>query len=876
MTDYKIIVPRALGGDAAALDELYKSTSRAVYFTCLCLLKNEQDAEDLSQNTYITAFAKLKTLENPERFEPWIKRVAANLCKDFLYKKGVHPSEPLDEEVFEDVDEGFLPEEYAEQSEKREIVMKIMRENLSDVLYQTVIMFYFDEMTIAEIAEEMNCPEGTVKYRLNAARAKIKKGVLDYEKKSGDKLYAVVGVPFLALLLSKQAEAASVPALNIMSVITQSAPYVPDSTAVDPNFTNSAANTARRIGGKMFGTLKAKIIAGACATAIVGGGVTAGVIIANKNADNPNSPAYSSTSKPGVNTSGSSGGSGIDYSQSRFWFARQTWDEPPRRTFEGGVLGDKRDISEVDLHKIDSLSAPFYAYKVLDESKEYVSGTFEDVFNSQWIIEPGEHVGIDTQHHASGTPAPPYDGLGVITVFNFDDEPRTTGYCLEHNWWNNHQNKEYPPDETRTLGLDHELMDTGPLPKESAMLDAIKAKFGTPHYIRYGSIHEDDRGLDPKTQLFKEVEREFDPKFDGLSNGLVAANYDMIYDYGNILMIIAVKEQLVGENTRNDVYYVEFWPRECWEHRKDIEPFYGGENDSEQMFSPYEGEYTEPPEPVSVVPSTEGDSPFWFAQQVWNEAPRKTFEGGILADNRKTLDLREIDGLSAPYFSSILYSTDKTSDKFSDIWYNPREVDTYDIIEVETRVADDTYDGLGMIQIFNFDNIPHPIEDCLENGWWKTSPAVSGAFLYETTALGLDSSLSRNGEEYVYEEDLINAIIKKFGTPHYICYPWRYNGSENPDRRAAMYEDMELVLNPVAGAEIHFIQYQFVYELENDVVMTVTISENRNGDNRITLNVDYVEFWSGACWENRNTVMNMDLTLDDPWDEIELFTVYEP
>ncbi|MDE6732885.1 MAG: sigma-70 family RNA polymerase sigma factor [Oscillospiraceae bacterium] len=281
MTDYKSIVPRALDGDAAAFDELYRSTCRAVYFTCVSLLKNAQDAEDMTQNTYITAFAKLKTLENPERFEPWIKRIAANLCKDFLIKKGAHPSEPLDEETFEEVDENFLPEEYAEASEKREIVMKIMRETLSDTLYRTVILFYFDELTIAEIAEEMDCPVGTVKYRLNAARAKIKKGVLDYEKKSGDKLYALVGVPFLALLLSRQAEAASVPVLDIMSVITQNSPYVPDSTAVDPNFANSAANTARRIGGKMFGTLKAKIIAGACAAAILGGGVTAGVIIAN-------------------------------------------------------------------------------------------------------------------------------------------------------------------------------------------------------------------------------------------------------------------------------------------------------------------------------------------------------------------------------------------------------------------------------------------------------------------------------------------------------------------------------------------------------------------------------------------------------------------
>lgn len=1143
MTDYKNIVPKAQGGDPKALDELYGSTCRAVYFTCLSLLKNEQDAEDLMQNTYITAFKKLQTLEQPEKFELWIKRVAANRCKDFLYKKGTHPSEPLDEEGFDGVDENFLPDEYVINAEKRAIVMKIMREQLSDVLYQTVIMFYFDEMSVATIAGEMNCPEGTVKYRLNAARAKIKRGVLDYEKKNDDKLYAFGGLPFLTRLLAEEANSVDVPALDVMSVITQNSPYVPDSTAVDPNFT---ANTAARIGGKMLGTLKAKIIAAAAAVAVVGGGTTAAILIANSVGSNYTSdPESYASSKPHGNES-NNGGSGIDYGKSRFWFARQTWDEPPRTTFEGGVLADKRDIHDVDLRKIDGISAPFYAYKVLDESKEYVSGTFEDVLNSQWIIEPGKHVGIDTQQHSSDVPAPLYDGLGVITVFNFDDEPRTTAYCLEHNWWNNHQNREYPPDETRALGLDHELRDTGPAPKEYEMLDAIKAKFGTPHYIRYGSIHEDDQGLDPKTQLFKEVEREFDPTY----GGLVATYYDMIYDYGDILMIITVKEQIIGTNNKNDVYYVEFWPRECWEHRTDIEPFYGGENDSEQMYSPYEGA------PVDSGSDNDTDKQqFWFAKQTWTEAPRTEFEGGILADNRKTFDLRDIDELSAPFFSSILYSDDKTTDKFSDVWYNPHEIAPYDYVEVETRAADvedphspydgigfidiinfDTeealsvedclekgwwktyagekgflyetvtlglddslrddgdmpyedklmdaviakfgtpdyvrysgyseaetdeerrraiydkmaevndpqyddqyimlsydliyelgndvimsvvvweqrnpkgefvlnldyvefwgsgcwenrfefgdkedndreeislfplfngngsenqsdspfwiarqtwteaprktfeggilrdnrktlnlldiddlsapfftglaptdnwitdkfsdiwyndvdissiyfneintqyvgygkeplpYDGIGTIQIYNFDNIPHLVEDCLENGWWKTAVTDDRAYMYETVALGLDSSLSRNNENYVYEEELVNAVIKKFGTPHYIYYPWVYNGSKNPDRRAAMYEDMESILNPVSGNEIHFIQYQFVYELENDLVMTVYISENRNSDDRITLNVDYVEFWSGACWENRHTVANMDFEMD----EIELFKVYEP
>lgn len=867
MTDYKNIVPKAQGGDLKALDELYSSTSRAVYFTCLSLLKNEQDAEDLMQNTYITAFKKLKTLEQPEKFEPWIKRIAANLCKDFLIKKGAHPSEPLDEESPDQVDENFLPDEYAEAAEKRGIVMRIMRENLSDVLYQTVIMFYFDEMSVAAIAEEMNCPEGTVKYRLNAARAKIKKGVLDYEKKSGGKLYAFAGLPgsvFLARLLAEEAKAASLPALDIISVIIQNSPYVPDSAAVDPNFT---ANTVTRLGGKMLGTLKAKIIAGAVAAAVVaGGGVTAAVVIANNSADSGES-SYTSQSGSGsdpANVSNSNALDGIDLSKSRFWFARQTWDEPPRMTFEGGILGDNRDITEIDLHNIDELSAPFYSYRVLDEANEYVSATFADCFNSEWIIEPGKHVGIDTQYHASGTPAPLYDGLGVITVFNFDDEPRTTGYCLEHNWWNNHQNGEYPPDETRVLGLDHELRETGAGRKEYALLDAVKEKFGTPHYIRFGSLHEDEQGLDPKTALFNEVKREFDTSYEGI----VAAFYDMIYDYGDILMVISVHEQIVGTNNINDLKWAEFWTRECWEHRTEIEAFYGGENDNEKMYSPYEGTESAPPAPGNSSSEPEqSDSPFWFARQTWNEPPHSEFEGGILRDNRKTLDLREIDGLSAPFFSSILYSGDKTTDKFSDIWYNPHDIAPYDYVEIETRVDED-YDGIGMIRIYNFDSIEHSVEDCLENGWWKTA-ADDRSFLYETVTLGLDETLHGSGDA-PHEDALLDSVIAKFGTPHYVRYLGYIEGvtSENPAR--AIYDEMAKVNDPQYDDQNISVAYDLVYELPGDIVMTVAVWEQRRSSNEFILNVDYATLWSGSCWEMRSEVTAMDLD----WEEIALFKVY--
>ena len=67
----------------------------------------------------------------------------------------------------EPVDEDFLPDEYAIDAEKRQIVMDIVKKTLSEKQYQTVIMFYFDEMNISDIAKAMGVPEGTIKSRLN-------------------------------------------------------------------------------------------------------------------------------------------------------------------------------------------------------------------------------------------------------------------------------------------------------------------------------------------------------------------------------------------------------------------------------------------------------------------------------------------------------------------------------------------------------------------------------------------------------------------------------------------------------------------------------------------------------------------------------------
>ena len=92
-----------------------------------------------------------------------------------------------------------------------------MQNTLSQVQYRAVFMYYFDEMSITEIAEVEDCPAGTVMSRLNLARAKMKKAILKYEEENNDKLHIVVPVPFFTSLFITEAKNLIVPKINITS-----------------------------------------------------------------------------------------------------------------------------------------------------------------------------------------------------------------------------------------------------------------------------------------------------------------------------------------------------------------------------------------------------------------------------------------------------------------------------------------------------------------------------------------------------------------------------------------------------------------------------------------------------------------------------------
>lgn len=267
------LVEKIKKGDNKSFEKLYKLTEREVWFTCISFLKNETTAQDIMQETYITAFLKIQSLEKSSQIRSWLNRIAVNKCKNYLKGKG---EIQLDDEIFENqaiVDERIsIPEEYISDKAKREIILSIMQEVLSDVQYQTVVMHYFNEMTVDEIAEVFECSRGTVLSRLNYSRAKMKTAIEDYENKSGDKLHGVVFVPFFSTIFREQAKSLSVPSIKITltngeSLVTAASKGV--STAV-----KSSATTAVKAGAVT--AVKTKVIAMACGMTLLFAGTTVG------------------------------------------------------------------------------------------------------------------------------------------------------------------------------------------------------------------------------------------------------------------------------------------------------------------------------------------------------------------------------------------------------------------------------------------------------------------------------------------------------------------------------------------------------------------------------------------------------------------------
>ncbi|MDD6489382.1 MAG: sigma-70 family RNA polymerase sigma factor [Clostridia bacterium] len=214
--ELKEIVCMAKKGNTDAMNRLYETYSKSIYFLCLKILPSEEDAEDIAQDTFCTMIEKIHTLKNPDSFENWLQATAINKCKDFIRKKKPQLIADNEKENIENMvttEDGdfkeLLPQSKLDNDETLRIIDKIV-DGLSEKQRTTIMLYYYCNMSIKEIAEKLECSIGTIKSRMNNAREQVRKSVLMYEEQ-GIKLYSGDVLSVLRDALVQLADKVSVP-----------------------------------------------------------------------------------------------------------------------------------------------------------------------------------------------------------------------------------------------------------------------------------------------------------------------------------------------------------------------------------------------------------------------------------------------------------------------------------------------------------------------------------------------------------------------------------------------------------------------------------------------------------------------------------------
>ena len=203
------VIRRCLSGDQQAQEELVLAAQNRVYYHCRKMLKHEEDALDATQEILISMLTRLDRLQDPEAFWGWLSAMTANHCRNVLTRGRREAQIPEDDEgnslldAFESLDEQTVPDKALDNDETRRMIVELV-DQLPPPQRQCVLMFYYEEMSVKDIAAALETSEGTVKSRLNYARKAIKKGVEDYER-SGIKLYSASPILLLVLFLRQDA-----------------------------------------------------------------------------------------------------------------------------------------------------------------------------------------------------------------------------------------------------------------------------------------------------------------------------------------------------------------------------------------------------------------------------------------------------------------------------------------------------------------------------------------------------------------------------------------------------------------------------------------------------------------------------------------------
>jgi len=180
-------VQRAQAGDLNAFETLISRYERRIWALAKQVLQHDQDAEDVVQDTFLTALEHLHTLREGERFGAWLKQIAVRLAYRVLAKRKRMPTESLDALLSEDPDEDETalprPQLVADWRDSPEVLlqrketMRLIKEALQQLPEKYRVVFWLrdvEQLSTRETAEVLGISEANVKVRLLRARLMLR------------------------------------------------------------------------------------------------------------------------------------------------------------------------------------------------------------------------------------------------------------------------------------------------------------------------------------------------------------------------------------------------------------------------------------------------------------------------------------------------------------------------------------------------------------------------------------------------------------------------------------------------------------------------------------------------------------------------------
>ena len=261
-------------GNDAAFKDVYDNSVRYINYSILMSLQDKNLAEDILQETYLEIYKNLKSLKEPEAFKKWAVVIAHNKISRYyrVNKDRVFSSEEEMDAVMGSEEEekaDLLPEDALDNQETQRLILDIIN-GLPEIQRETVISFYYNQMSITEISEALGVPENTTKTNLSRGRKRIKDGVLELEKKHGTKLYTLPIMVVLSGLFAKEAMAAELPGNGLALIETNSAVSATAGSTTGTVIKGAAVTTAKASGIKwILAAVAGLIVVGVGAGAIL-------------------------------------------------------------------------------------------------------------------------------------------------------------------------------------------------------------------------------------------------------------------------------------------------------------------------------------------------------------------------------------------------------------------------------------------------------------------------------------------------------------------------------------------------------------------------------------------------------------------------------